>query len=160
LPVKVKQQQWTGPGQNGSAMKILMVDNDRSFLRSLDIVLGRNGHQVLAFADPREAAGFICSQPVEDIDAVLVDYLMPELTGIQLIRTVHGHLPDRCRIVLLTGHAEDIPDEELAQTRIDVLCTKPLDVAELLEVIEGNRLQERLSLEVVRERGQRAVRAQ
>lgn len=118
-------------------MQIIMVDNDRSFLRSLEIVLGRNGHQVRAFSDSREALEFMRNQPTEDIDAVVVDYLMPELTGIQLVRTVRSRLPDRCRIVLLTGHAEDIPDEELAQTRIDVLCTKPLDFAKLLGVIDG-----------------------
>jgi len=82
---------------------ILVVDDDRSFRTYVAAVLERNGHEVTTSG----SSGFIVRAIREDrlrrtFDAAVVDILMPEVSGIEVIRMLKKAHP-WARIVAVTG---------------------------------------------------------
>src|SRR6267378_7910971 len=80
---------------------VLLVEDDRSVRRYLEVTLQRSGYTVLTAADGLEAMKLALSSP---IDVVVTDAVMPNLSGQELARFLRSnpklsHLP----IVMLTG---------------------------------------------------------
>src|SRR5438874_13476277 len=80
---------------------ILLVEDDRSVRRYLQVTLERAGYEVITASDGLEAMKLALSSP---IDAVVTDAIMPHLSGQQLARFVRSN-PKLAQIpiVLLTG---------------------------------------------------------
>ncbi len=107
---------------------VLLVEDDRSVRRYLEVTLQRSGYQVITACDGLEAMKLALSSP---IDAVVTDAVMPHLSGRQLARFVRSnatlaHVP----IILLTGQenkdAAASPDD-----LIDAFLYKPVRAEEL-----------------------------
>src|SRR3954465_4842225 len=80
---------------------ILIVEDDRSIRRYLEVILQRAGYCVVAAADGLEAMKAALTAA---IDAVVTDAIMPHLNGYELCRFLRHHpklsgLP----VVLLSG---------------------------------------------------------
>lgn len=106
---------------------VLLVEDDRSVRRYLEVTLQRSGYEVLTAADGLEAMKLALASPV---DVVVTDAVMPNLNGQELARFLRSnpklsHLP----IVLLTGqeNRESVSGENL----IDVFLYKPVRADEL-----------------------------
>lgn len=115
-------------------MRIAVLDNDTSLLRSLRIILTRQGHEVQCFADPRKALDALGTGVAPD--AVLVDLVMPQMTGLEFLVAASPRLPRHCRKGLITGHAERLGERELAAAGADALFPKPLDLAAIRAFVE------------------------
>jgi DNA-binding NtrC family response regulator len=89
---------------------ILVVDDEEQILRALKRSLTREGFKVFPFNRPADALAALKEIRPE---VVLSDHLMPEMTGLEFLKTVRNRAPDTCRI-MLTGHAE-------MQTAIDAI---------------------------------------
>ena len=117
-------------------MNILIVDDNLALVRSLELVLTEHGHHVHCFSDPATASLYLEQSP--EIDVLLLDYLMGEMKGDELLRNMRENLATRCNIIMITGHREEITStkklEALGVRR--VLC-KPLDLDELCELVES-----------------------
>lgn len=107
---------------------ILLVEDDRSVRRYLEVTLQRAGYKVITAADGLEAMKLALSNP---IDVVITDAIMPNLSGQELARFLRqnpklAHLP----IVLLTGQ----PNKQAATASdesIDAFLIKPVKADEL-----------------------------
>jgi two-component system response regulator YcbB len=115
-------------------MRIAIIDNDESLLRSLGIILGRRGYMVDCFAGSDEFLAALDDGLVADV--VFVDLVMPELTGIELLAEAEAWLPATCRKAVITGHAENLSDDDLAKAGVDALFSKPVDLASLTKFLE------------------------
>lgn len=107
---------------------ILIVEDDRSIRRYLEVILQRAGYCVVAAADGLEAmkAALTCA-----IDAVVTDAIMPHLNGYELCRFLRHH-PKLARlpVVLLSGFERaDATEDSL--DRPDVYLAKPVRPEEL-----------------------------
>jgi twitching motility two-component system response regulator PilH len=112
---------------------VLLVEDDRSVRRYLEVTLQRSGYTVLTAADGLEAMKLALASPV---DVVVTDAVMPNLNGQELARFLRSnpklsHLP----IVLLTGQENKgtLSGEDL----IDVFLYKPVRAAELKSCLNG-----------------------
>lgn len=112
---------------------VLLVEDDRSVRRYLEVTLQRSGYKVLTAADGLEAMKLAMSSPV---DVVVTDAVMPNLNGQELARFLRSnpklsHLP----IVLLTGqeNRESVSGENL----IDAFLYKPVRADELKSCLTG-----------------------
>jgi CheY-like chemotaxis protein len=121
----------------GSGAVILVVDDDALItLNTVDLVT-EMGHSALEAFSGREALTLL--EQRSDISAMITDYSMPGMNGIELIETarkLHPGLP----VLLATGYSElpddaeiDVPrlekpfrEEELAQKLGDLLGTAVL----------------------------------
>ncbi len=107
---------------------VLLVEDDRSVRRYLEVTLQRAGYKVISAKDGLEAMKLALSSP---IDAVVTDAVMPHLSGQQLARFVRSN-PKLARIpiVLLTGQenkaAAASPDDQ-----IDAFLYKPVKAEKL-----------------------------
>jgi CheY-like chemotaxis protein len=107
---------------------ILLVEDDRSVRRYLEVTLQRSGYRVLAAADGLEAMKLALST---EIDAVVTDAIMPHLSGQQLAEFLRNNpkLAD-VPIILLTGQ-ENKADATPADSAIDAFLYKPVKADEL-----------------------------
>jgi CheY-like chemotaxis protein len=112
---------------------VLLVEDDRSVRRYLEVTLQRSGYTVLTAADGLEAMKLALSS---QIDVVVTDAIMPNLNGQELARFLRGnqklsHLP----IVLLTG--QENKDSVAGEKLIDVFLYKPVKANELTSCLAG-----------------------
>jgi CheY-like chemotaxis protein len=110
---------------------ILIVDDDPDNREVLSIVLINEGFVVVTAASGLEALATVAQQP---IDLVLLDLIMPDMTGYEVAATMKGNLRSaQIPIIIITAlndYATRI--RALASGAGDVL-TKPFDRAELCE---------------------------
>jgi DNA-binding NtrC family response regulator len=122
---------------------ILLVDDEAKIRNALAQALREDGHEVMATDSPREAQRLLGRRV---FDVLLVDNLMPELTGLDLIRELVGSTPesDRPQILLMTAHATvESAIEAMKLGALDYL-QKPFDIDELLVVVNRAMDHQRL----------------
>jgi two-component system response regulator AtoC len=115
-----------------AAGSILLVDDETKILSALAQALRGESHEVVATANPREAQKLLSQRM---FDLLVVDNLMPELTGLDLIRELHAsNSTERPQIVMMTAHATvESAIEAMKLGAFDYL-QKPFEVDELLVV--------------------------
>jgi CheY-like chemotaxis protein len=111
------------------AARILLIEDDRVFLRTLELVLKSAGFEVVAVSDYVPALQHLDSD--ERIDVLLTDIVMPDrVNGLALSRMARLRRPG-LGVVYFTAY--DIPgveDEALGQ-----ILRKPFDTDQLLQAI-------------------------
>jgi DNA-binding NtrC family response regulator len=113
---------------------ILLVDDEAKIRNALAQALREDGHEVVAVGSPREAQRLLGRG---SFDVLLLDNLMPELTGLDLIRELVASTPveERPQILLMTAHATvESAIEAMKLGALDYL-QKPFEVDELLVVV-------------------------
>ncbi len=116
-----------------TAGSILLVDDETKILNALAQALRGEGHEVVATANPREAQRLLAQRM---FDVLVIDNLMPDLTGLDLIRELHaGNAAERPQIVMMTAHATvESAIEAMKLGAFDYL-QKPFEIDELLVVV-------------------------
>jgi two-component system NtrC family response regulator len=133
---------------------ILLVDDEEKILKALGRALRDAGHAVTETASPRQAQKLLAERP---FDVLLVDNVMPELTGLELIREFAGSSAesrgngpsseDRPQIILMTAHATvESAIEAMKLGALDYL-QKPFEIDELLVVVRRALDHQRLRTE-------------
>src|SRR3954471_4945896 len=113
---------------------ILLVDDEAKIRNALAQALREDGHEVVAVGNPREAQRLLSRGA---FDLLVVDNLMPELTGLDLIRELVGSTAaaERPQILMMTAHATvESAIEAMKLGALDYL-QKPFEVDELLVVV-------------------------
>ena len=123
---------------------ILLVEDEAKLRTLLADALRDEGHDVVDTGSPRQAQRLLDERP---FDVLVVDNLMPELTGLELTRALVSATPagERPQIVMMTAHATvESAIEAMKLGAIDYL-QKPFEVDELLVVVaralEDHRLR-------------------
>ncbi len=82
------------------AITVLVVDDERSNVESLEKIFAREGMRVLSAPDAKHALELVRSHRVH---VVLSDLMMPGTTGLELLRAVKQVVPD-VEVVLMTAY--------------------------------------------------------
>lgn len=117
-------------GANPADAKILVVDDEAANRKLLKTLLEHEGYQTIQAANGKEALEIL---EREEIALVLLDLMMPELDGFQVLNILEerGSLPG-ISVILLTALSErKIRIKALESGAVDFL-TKPFDHSELL----------------------------
>jgi DNA-binding NtrC family response regulator len=128
----------------GQPPVLLVVDDERSILDVVSRFAQRDGFEVAVCATGQEALNRLRVGPV---DLALVDLRMPDLGGLDVLRSMRDIDPS-CRVVLMTGYASiDTAVEAVKLGAMDYL-SKPLDFQRLQGLFGGVReeLEQRRSL--------------
>ena len=115
-------------------MRVVIIDDDMALLRSLDLLLSSRGHDVWVFNDSQKARDFI--QDGEEIDALIVDVIMPGGRGDALLESLQGSLKESCRVVLVSGHTDLVEHMDLRAFGVSLFLPKPLDFQALCEALQ------------------------
>ena len=123
---------------------LLLVDDEQKIRRVLGEALKAEGHEVLEAAGAREAQRILGERQV---DVLIIDNLMPDMTGLDLIKELVATTPDteRPQILMMTAHATiESAIEAMKLGALDFL-QKPFEVDELLMVVSRALDHQRLS---------------
>lgn len=111
-------------------MTILVAEDDPASARIIEVTLRRCAHAVTLVRNGREALDALGKGPV---DAVVTDWMMPELDGIELVRTIRRLPKPHPILVVLTSLRSDEARLHALQSGADEFLCKPLRPVELLE---------------------------
>ena len=121
------------PTHRGSGERILFVDDEASLATVGKRRLDSLGYRVSAFTDGRSALAAFRADP-QAWDAVVTDYSMPGLDGLELtrrLRELRSDLP----VLVLTGYMDDLPAAEIAAAGVAFVAKKPLTLDQIAEAL-------------------------
>jgi DNA-binding NtrC family response regulator len=125
---------------------ILLVDDEEKILKALGRALRDAGHEVLETTSAREGQRLLAERAV---DVCIVDNVMPEKSGLDLIREYVATVPEgeRPQILMMTAHATvESAIEAMKLGALDYL-QKPFEIDELLVVVRRALDHQRLRTE-------------
>ncbi|KAA9357252.1 response regulator [Larkinella humicola] len=114
--------------------KILVVDDNAAYRQLMTIGLTRAGYDVMIANDGQQALNWL-KNPQQRPDLVLVDLLMPRMSGIEVLESIKA-LPYKLPVILISGAEWPIAREGVAQATPDAFLIKPFAMTELLMKIE------------------------
>jgi DNA-binding response OmpR family regulator len=106
---------------------ILIVDDDASMIHLLRFILSSE-YEVVALNNPYEA---LQSLTKYSIDAIISDFSMPSLNGLELIKQIRSDLQSDLPIIMLSS--KDQSDDKIAclEAGADDYLVKPFNPGEL-----------------------------
>lgn len=114
--------------------RILLAEDDDSMRRFIEIILEKAGYEVLTAEDGLAAMQIALET---DIDAVVTDAIMPNLSGYDLCRMLRGNAEKaKTPLIILSGLAENDNESQLA----DVFLVKDTNLKENLVSTLSNLL--------------------
>jgi len=113
------------------AGSILLADDEEKILKTLGRALRDDGHEVVTAGNAREAARCLSERA---FDLLVIDYLMPDRTGLDVIRDMAATTPEseRPAIVMMTAHGSIESAVEAMKLGARDYLQKPFEVEELL----------------------------
>ena len=115
------------------AKRILLVDDEVDFTTSLSRLLLVRGYEVRAADSGNAALKLLGEAP---FDAVVLDLKMPGMDGITTLDEIQN-LGLFTQTIILTGHGTAETAEKARMMGAHAFLSKPVDLEELLESIEG-----------------------
>ncbi len=108
-------------------MKLLIVEDEPSYVEALEVALDREGFEVIAAADGRSALETFSAQGP---DLVLLDLMLPELSGLDVLRTIR----QGSTVPVIVVSAKDTEADVVSALELgaDDYLTKPYSIRELL----------------------------
>lgn len=114
---------------------VLVVEDETALVTLLRYNLERAGYRVLSAMDGEEAL-LIAAEDTPDL--VLLDWMLPQLSGIEVCRRLRGRQETRnVPIVMLTARSEEADRIRGLDTGADDYLTKPFSMTELLARIRA-----------------------
>jgi two-component system NtrC family response regulator len=107
---------------------ILIVDDEKNYLRVLSAVLEEEGYEVLTALSGREALEI---QETSDLDLTLTDMKMPGMDGIKLLEHIKAKDPD-LPVIMMTAHGTVDKAVEAMQKGAYSYILKPFDNERLI----------------------------
>ncbi|MEO6951480.1 MAG: response regulator [Polyangia bacterium] len=111
------------------AARILIVDDDEDNRNLLQLVMSLEGFDAVMAESGEEALAMIAEQVP---DLVLLDIMMPEMNGFEVIAELRRRYAPRHILVILVSALDDAKTRLLArEAGADDFFTKPIDRADL-----------------------------
>ncbi len=92
--------------------RVLIIDDEKDLLDILQAALEAEGFKIHVASSGKEGLG-IFDRSWRDIDLVLLDYIMPEMTGDLVFDCMRQINPD-VRVMLLSGSADQVANKMFA----------------------------------------------
>jgi signal transduction histidine kinase/CheY-like chemotaxis protein len=113
---------------------VMIVDDDDYILQAVYVALESYGYSVL-LADGGPAAIALFEEQSDEIDLVLLDMLMPGMSGEETFRALRAIRPD-VKVLLSTGYAPDEAAQKFTEDGLAGFLRKPYDPDELAREVQ------------------------
>jgi two-component system, OmpR family, KDP operon response regulator KdpE len=117
---------------NAPALRVLVVDDEPPIRKLLRMGLSTQGYRVIEAPDGRSALDLIREKP----DLVILDLGLPDMQGLELLRTIRTR-DERVPIVVLSSRADEVAKVQALDFGADDYVTKPFGMEELLARIRA-----------------------
>ena len=110
---------------------ILLVDDEEKILKTLGRALRDDGHEVVTAGNGKDAQRLLAER---SFDLLIIDFLMPDRTGMDVLRELAGSTPEpeRPAVVMMTAHGSIESAVEAMKLGARDYLQKPFEVDELL----------------------------
>ncbi len=121
---------------------ILLIDDSKSTNSLNEKLILKSGicKKVTSFENPKLAMEFINIDNINSIDLILIDLLMPELSGIDVLKNISAKFSQvkKKPILIVLTDSKDTEKYNLVKDFLgaDDYIRKPLDEDDLLEIID------------------------
>ncbi len=116
--------------------KLLIVEDDKNALDSLVELLKLDGFNVVGFSNPINAMTFLQEN---DVDLIISDIKMPEMSGMTLLEKVKKNYPD-IEVILMTAFGDVSNAVEAIKKGATDYILKPINYEELIRAV--NKVEE------------------
>jgi CheY-like chemotaxis protein len=125
----------TPAGGGAGPAGVVMVVDDEDLIRNLArSILERAGYRVYLAADGEKALA-LYREHGREIGVVLLDYTMPRLTGLQVLRGLRQLDPD-VRVIFSSGFSSDQDSQQLLAAGARGFVPKPYRPQDLVRVVQ------------------------
>jgi two-component system, LuxR family, response regulator TtrR len=111
---------------------VYVVDDNRAVRDSLVSLLTSNGIAVRSFAGAKD---FLARRAHVAQGCLILDFFMPELSGLELLRLLRAR-GNRIPVIAISGRRDAVLDAALKRESVMAILSKPFDDAELLGLID------------------------
>ncbi len=123
--------------------KVLLVDDEKEFLEIMSERMESRG-MVVTTAETAEQALSILEK--ETFDAIVMDFQMPGMDGMEALKSMKDKKPE-LQIILLTGYATVEKTVEAMKVGATDFLEKPADIEALSEKIKKAKAEKMLIVE-------------
>jgi len=113
---------------------VLLVDDDRNFLRALERNLIAEPYRILSAESVEEAVDVLSR---ESVDVIVSDEQMPGMSGVNFLKRVKYDFPDVVRILLTGSATTSVAIEAINEAGVHRLFTKPCNIIDLAITIRS-----------------------
>jgi DNA-binding response OmpR family regulator len=112
--------------------RILLVDDEKEFAEYTARRLRVRGAEVQVVHDGQ---GALDTLGQEEFGVIILDMLMPGLSGLEVLEQIHCLHP-KSRVIVLSGHANEDAANNVLRLGAHAYLRKPCEFSELLAAIE------------------------
>ena len=117
---------------SGGDVRILVVEDEESFIDALSVGLAREGFDVSVARDGQEAIEVFGANT---FDVVLLDLMLPKVSGLDVCRTIRSRSP--VPIIIVSAKGEEVDMVLMLEIGADDYVTKPYRLRELVARIRA-----------------------
>lgn len=125
------------------AEKVLLVDDEKEFLDIMSERMTARGMEVTTATSATTALTIL---EKETFDAIVMDFQMPEMDGMEALKTIKDKKPE-LQIILLTGYATVEKTVEAMKIGAADFLEKPADIEKLEKKIKQAKAEKMLIVE-------------
>lgn len=119
-----------------TAAKIAVIDDEPHICEVIRLYLAHSNFEPLLFHHAQEALEAMRAEPP---DLILLDVMLPDMSGFELCRTIRGEVPrlSELPIIMLTAKGESMDKLRGFSLGVDDYMVKPFDPNELIARIRA-----------------------
>jgi CheY-like chemotaxis protein len=116
--------------------KLLLVDDEKAILESLELILNAEGHETQAVGSAQAALDALAAAKEDKPDLVIADIVMPGMSGLELLSIMRAN-PRYAKLPVLFISASITPEMEVqvGQLAFVSFLRKPFQVEAMIELV-------------------------
>ena len=120
-------------------LRALVADDDFNTCSSVTKMLSTIGMRLRTTTSGKEAVLRVklAGEQNDEYAAYIIDWLMPDMNGIEVVRRIRGFIGNEKPIIILTAYDWTDIEEEARNAGVTAFCSKPIFLSELREILES-----------------------
>lgn len=120
-------------------LRALVVDDDFNTCSSVTKMLAGIGLRPDWTTSGKEAVLRVklASEQDDEYAVYIIDWLMPDMNGVEVVRRIRGLIGEDTPIIILTAYDWSDIEEEARKAGVTAFCSKPIFLSELREILES-----------------------
>src|SRR5688572_20152039 len=114
---------------------ILIVDDQRDILKLLRATLDSLKNPEIKIFEAPSGEEALLESSRHKIDLLVTDYLLPGITGVELMHKIRAKHPD-AKVILITGMTDRKVRDEMLNAGALAIFDKPIPLADFLDAVE------------------------
>lgn len=112
-----------------SNKRVMIVDDEKIIQNVLSSILQQLGYEPITVSSGAEAIEYLVSEE-SVIDAILLDMVMPGLSGLQTLEKIRDYWPE-IPVVVVTGYSDELETIEAFETGLAGFIEKPFKASQI-----------------------------